>query len=74
MANKLEGSTTNECLPTFELRRDKGNNRFSLIRNKFPRFKIEIKDSCDLKQLSDALKAAGEFLLKYQNIYGRNQR
>lgn len=58
--------------PVFEFRQDDENNRMLLIRNKFPKFTLEIQDDCDLKQLSDALKAAGEFVTKFKNQYGRN--
>ena len=62
------------ALPTtvFEFRQDDENDRMLLIRNKFPKFTLEIQDDCDLKQLSDALKAAGEFVIKFKNQYGRN--
>lgn len=50
--------------PVFEFRKDEENDRMLLIRNKFPKLTIEINDDCDLKQLSDALKAAGEFAAK----------
>lgn len=58
--------------PVFEFRQDDKNGRMLLIRNKFPKFTLEIQDDCDLKQLSDALKAAGEFVIKFKNQYGRN--
>ena len=58
--------------PVFEFRQDDENDRMLLIRNKFPKFTLEIQDDCDLKQLSDALKAAGEFVIKFKNRYGRN--
>ena len=62
------------ALPTtvFEFRQDDENDRMLLIRNKFPKFTLEIQDDCDLKQLSDALKTAGEFVIKFKNQYGRN--
>ena len=62
------------ALPTtvFEFRQDDENDRMLLIRNKFPKFTLEIQDDCDLKQLSDALKAAGEFVMKFKSQYGRN--
>lgn len=60
--------------PVFEFRQDDENDRMLLIRNKFPKFTLEIQDDCDLKQFSDALKAAGEFVIKFKNQYGRNQR
>ena len=53
--------------PVFEFRQDDENDRLLLIRNKFPKLTIEINDTCDLKQLSDALKAAGEFSVKMFN-------
>lgn len=58
--------------PVFEFRQDDENDRLLILRNKFPRLEIEIKDKCDMKQLSDALKAAGEFVFKYRNQYGRS--
>lgn len=50
--------------PVFELRQDDERDRLLLIRNKFPKMTIEIQDDCDVKQLSDALKAASEFIKK----------
>ena len=58
--------------PVFEFREDDENGRTLLLRNKFPKLTIEINDDCDLKQLSDALKAAVEFVNKYRNRYVRN--
>lgn len=58
--------------PVFEFRQDDENDRMLLIRNKFPKFTLEIQDDCDLKKLSDALKAAGEFVMKFKSQYGRN--
>ena len=58
--------------PVFEFRQDDENDRMLLIRNKFPKFTLKIQDDCDLKQLSDALKAAGEFVMKFKSQYGRN--
>lgn len=58
--------------PVFEFRKDDENDRMLLIRNKFPKFTLEIQDDCGLKQLSDALKAAGEFVTKFKNQYGRS--
>lgn len=49
--------------PVFEFRMDE-NSRLFLIRNKFPKFSLEVKDICHAKQLADALKAAGEFVKK----------
>lgn len=51
--------------PIFEFRQDDENDRLLIIRNKFPKFTMEIQDDCDLKQLSDALKACGEFVKKF---------
>lgn len=56
--------------PVFEFRQDEEKDRMLLIRNNFPKLTIEINDTCDLKQLSDALKDAGEFSNKKHNIYG----
>ncbi len=56
--------------PVFELRLDDEQDRLLLIRNKFPKFTVEIQDSASPKQLSDALKAAGEFIKK-RSEYGR---
>lgn len=61
-------------VPTFEFRQDDENDRLLLIRNIFPKFTIEIQDDCDLKQLSDALRAGSEFTSKYNQIYGRNKK
>lgn len=58
--------------PVFEFRKDDEKDRMLLIRDKFPKFTLEIQDDCSLKQLSDALKAAGEFVMKFKNQYGRN--
>ena len=49
--------------PIFEFRIDDEGNEF-LLRNKFPRLSVEIKEACDVKQLSDALQAASEFVRK----------
>ena len=51
--------------PIFEFRQDDENDRLLIIRNKFPKFTMEIQDDCDLKQLSEALKACGEFVKKF---------
>lgn len=59
--------------PVFEFRQDDENDRLLLIRNKFPKFTMEIQDVCDLKQLSDVLRAGGEFASKYNQIYDRNK-
>lgn len=59
--------------PVFEFRQDEESGRLLLIRNKFPKFTMEIQDDCDLKQLSDALRTGSEFISKY-NQYGRNKK
>lgn len=51
-------------MPTFELREDDEGERLLLIRNKFPKFTIEIQDDCDKNKLSGALRAASEFIRK----------
>lgn len=50
--------------PTFELREDDEGKRLLLIRNKFPKFTIEIQDTCDKNELSGALRAASEYIRK----------
>ncbi len=50
--------------PTFELREDDEGERLLLIRNKFPKFTIEIQDTCDKNALSGALRAASEYIRK----------
>lgn len=50
--------------PVFEFRKDEDNDRMLIIRNKFPKITIDIQEDCDIKQLSDALKAASEFVKK----------
>lgn len=60
--------------PVFEFRQDDEKDRLLLIRNKFPHLTIEINDDCDMKQLSKALKAASEFVLKYENIIDKNAK
>ena len=57
--------------PVFEFREDDENDRTLLIRNNFPKLMIEINDDCDLKQLSDALKTAGEFVSKFRKSIGK---
>ena len=55
--------------PVFEFRQDDENDRFLLIRNKFPKFTLELQDNCDLKQLSKALAAGSEYVSKYNKIH-----
>ena len=57
--------------PVFEFRKDEENDKFLIIRNKFPKFKIEIQSSCTLQQLQDALKACTEFVSKYNQSIKR---
>lgn len=58
-------------VPAFEFRRDERTGRMLLIRNKYPKFAVEIQDNCDMKQLSDALKSAAEYIKKRR--YGRKE-
>lgn len=58
--------------PVFEFRKDDKNDQMLLICNKFPKFTVTLNDDYDLKQLSDSLKAASEFVIKYKNKYGRS--
>lgn len=51
-------------IPVFEFRQDDENDKILILRNKFPKLTIDIQDDCSAKQLSDALKAAGEFVRK----------
>lgn len=57
--------------PVHEFRQDDENDRMLLIRNKFPRFTLAIQGGCDLKQLSDAMKAGAEFVKQYNEIYNK---
>lgn len=54
-------------VPVFEFRQDDENDRTLVLRNKFPKLSIEVQDDCSAKQLSDALKASGEFVIKSKN-------
>ena len=47
--------------PVYELRQDDETDRLLLIRNKHPRFTLEVEDGCTHKQLADALRKASEF-------------
>lgn len=58
--------------PVFEFRKDEENDKFFIIRNKFPKLKIEMQSSCTLQQLQDALKACAEFVSKYNQL-NKNQ-
>lgn len=53
-------------MPVFEFRQDDENDKMLILRNKFPRLTIDLQDDCSAKQLSDALKAAGEFIRKFK--------
>lgn len=53
-------------VPVFEFRQDDENDRMLVLRNKFPKLAIEVRDDCSAKQLSDALKAASEFVRKFK--------
>lgn len=50
--------------PVYELRQDNESDRLLLLRNKHPRFTLEVEDGCTHKQLADALRKASEFLRK----------
>lgn len=50
--------------PVYELRQDDETDRLLLIRNKHPRFTLEVEDGCTHKQLANALRKASEFLRK----------
>ena len=50
--------------PVYELRQDEESDRLLLLRNKHPRFTLEVEDGCTHKQLADALRKASEFLRK----------
>lgn len=60
--------------PVFEFRQDDDNDRMLLIRNKFPKFTLEIQDDCNIKQLSDALKNGSEFVKRYDMINRDNNQ
>ena len=48
--------------PVFEFRRDDDADKDYILRNKFPRLKIEVREECSYKQLADALRSAGEYV------------
>lgn len=50
--------------PVFEFREIEESGSVCLLRNKFPKFTINIEDECTGKQLADALRAASEFVRK----------
>lgn len=50
--------------PVYELQQDEETDRLLLLRNKHPRFTLEVEDGCTHKQLADALRKASEFLRK----------
>lgn len=51
--------------PTFEFRMDDEHDRMLLIRNKHPRFTLELQDECDTTRLANALRAAYEFTKRH---------
>ena len=57
-----------EKKPAYEMTGN-GDGSRRIVRNKAPRLVIDILDDCTDKQLSDALKKAGEFVAKqkYRN-------
>ncbi len=54
--------------PVYELRESDYDKALYLLRNKHPRLKIEIQDDATAKELSDALKKAGEYIIKRVEI------
>lgn len=50
--------------PVFEVRRNDDADRDYILRNTFPKLKIEVREECNAKQLADALRAASEFVRK----------
>lgn len=48
--------------PVFEFR--EFNDKSLILRNKHPRFTLNIEDECTTKQLADALRSASEFVRK----------
>ena len=51
-------------VPDFEFREDDEGNIF-LLHNNSPKFKVLLQESCDLSDLSKALKGAGDFVDGY---------
>ena len=50
--------------PVFESRIDDREDKEYILRNTFPKFRIEVREECTAKQLADALRAASEFVRK----------
>lgn len=50
--------------PVYELRQDDETDRLLLIRNKHPRFTLEVEDNCTNNQLAAALRKAAEYISK----------
>lgn len=48
--------------PVFEFRRDDDADKDYILRNKFPRLKIEVREECSYKQLADALRSGSEYV------------
>ena len=48
--------------PVFEFRRDDDADKHYILRNKFPRLKIEVREECSYKQLADALRSGSEYV------------
>lgn len=55
-------------VPPHEFRRDDDGDRLLLMRNKHPRFTLEIQDGCTADELAAALRKAAEFVRKYRRL------
>lgn len=55
-------------MPVYEIK-EEGDKQF-IVRNKFPKFTLEVQDDCTPKQLSDAIRKCSEYLRKR---YGREE-
>ncbi len=55
--------------PVYELMQDDEKDKTLLIRHKYPRFTVEIQDECKAKELANAMKKAGEFLNKKEQLW-----
>lgn len=56
--------------PVYEIK-EEGDKQF-IVRNKFPKFTVEVQDDCTLKQLSDAIHKCSEYLKK--RCHGRGKK
>lgn len=57
--------------PVYEFRHNDEQDKLLLIRNKYPKFSIEIQDDCDAAALSKALAKASEFIKKRSSYAGK---